>query len=99
TDVVIAVARCFRIVLPENFNRPFSAPNALNFWARWHISLSQWLKTYVYTPLLVGLMRRFPSPAAEPLFATIAFFVTFFLVGVWHGQTSEFIVFGFLQGG
>jgi alginate O-acetyltransferase complex protein AlgI len=99
TDVVIAVARCFNLQLPENFNHPFSAASVLNFWTRWHISLSQWLKTYVYNPLLVGLLRRFPSPAAEPVSAVIAFFVTFFLIGVWHGQTSEFIVFGLLTGG
>ena len=97
-DVVIGVARFFGMELPENFDRPFSSKSFIDFWNRWHITLSSWLKTYVYTPLLVTLMRRFPQPAAEPYFGVFAFFVTFFLVGVWHGQTSIFVAFGLLQG-
>jgi alginate O-acetyltransferase complex protein AlgI len=98
-DIVIALARLMRIQLPENFNRPFSASSFLDFWNRWHITLSKWLKTYVYNPLLVVLMRRIASPSVEPLLGVICFFVTFFLIGVWHGRTSEYIVFGILQGG
>lgn len=97
-DMVIGIARFLRLRLPENFNRPFSSDNFMNFWSRWHITLSQWLKTYVYNPLIIALMRRFPSPSIEPFLGVFAFFVTFFLVGVWHGQTSVFIFFGFLQG-
>ncbi len=97
-DVVIGVARFFGMQLPENFDRPFSSKSFIDFWNRWHITLSTWLKTYVYTPLLVTLMRRYPSPALEPYFGVFAFFVTFFLVGAWHGQTSIFLVFGLLQG-
>lgn len=99
TDVVIACARCFGFVLPENFRNPFWSDNFINFWGRWHITLSNWLKTYVYNTLLMRLMSRFPSRGLEPYFAVLAFFVTFFLVGVWHGQTSEFVAFGVLQGG
>jgi D-alanyl-lipoteichoic acid acyltransferase DltB (MBOAT superfamily) len=97
-DIVVGVARFFALELPENFDRPFSADNFLNFWSRWHITLSTWLKTYVYNPLLGALMRRFDSRALEPFLGVVAFFVTFFLVGIWHGQTSVFIVFGMLQG-
>jgi alginate O-acetyltransferase complex protein AlgI len=98
TDTVIGAARLFRLELPENFNRPFSSENFITFWSHWHITLSNWLKTYVYNPLLMALMRRFESPRLEPYFAALAFFVTFFLVGAWHGQTSEFLFFGVLQG-
>jgi D-alanyl-lipoteichoic acid acyltransferase DltB (MBOAT superfamily) len=98
-DIVIALARLMRVRLPENFNRPFSASSFLDFWNRWHITLSTWLKTYVYNPLLIALMRWNSSPALEPLLGVLCFFVTFFLVGVWHGRTSEFIFFGVLQGG
>lgn len=98
-DVVIGAARFLRLVLPENFDRPFTSENFINFWSRWHITLSMWLKTYVFAPLQIALVRRFPSRSAEPWLGVIAFFVTFFLVGVWHGRTSEFIVFGVLQGG
>jgi alginate O-acetyltransferase complex protein AlgI len=98
-DIVIALARLMRIQLPENFNRPFSASSFLDFWNRWHITLSKWLKTYVYNPLLMVLMRRVSSSSMEPFLGVICFFVTFFLIGVWHGRTSEYIVFGILQGG
>jgi alginate O-acetyltransferase complex protein AlgI len=97
-DIVIGIARFLRIELPENFNRPFSSDNFITFWGRWHITLSAWLKTYVYNPLLIVTMRRWPSPAVEPFLGVFAFFATFFLIGVWHGQTSVFIFFGVLQG-
>ncbi len=98
-DVVIGVARFFGIVLPENFDHPFSAENFINFWGRWHMTLSGWLKTYVYNPLIMVLMERITQRSVAPYLAAFAFFVTFFLVGLWHGQTSEFLFFGFLQGG
>ena len=98
-DIVIAIARLMRIELPENFDRPFSASSFLDFWNRWHITLSMWLKTYVYNPLLMALMRRISSLTLQPFLGVICFFVTFFLIGIWHGRTSEYAVFGVLQGG
>ena len=94
----IALARLTRLRLPENFDRPFSASSFLDLWNRWHITLSTWLKTYVYYPLLMGLMRRISSPAVEPLLGVLCFFVTFFLIGIWHGRTSEFAIYGVLLG-
>jgi D-alanyl-lipoteichoic acid acyltransferase DltB (MBOAT superfamily) len=98
-DIVIALARLMRVRLPENFDRPFSASSVLDFWNNWHITLSRWLKNYVYNPLLLALMRRVSSPTLQPLLGVFCFFVTFFLIGVWHGRTSEFVVFGVLTGG
>jgi D-alanyl-lipoteichoic acid acyltransferase DltB (MBOAT superfamily) len=97
-DIVIAVARLMRVRIPENFDRPFSAPSVLDFWNQWHMTLSNWLKTYVYNPLLIALMRRISSIEMQPLLGVFCFFVTFFLIGVWHGRTSEFVMFGFLTG-
>jgi D-alanyl-lipoteichoic acid acyltransferase DltB (MBOAT superfamily) len=98
-DIVIALARLMRVRLPENFDRPFAASSVLDFWNRWHMTLSNWLKTYVYNPLLLALMRRISSQTVQPFLGVFCFFVTFFLIGVWHGRTSEFIVFGVLTGG
>jgi len=84
--------------LPENFNRPFQARNLLDFWARWHITLSDWFKTYVFNPLLMLLTARFSSPRAGPYLGVFAFFVTFLIMGVWHGTTSVFIVYGLILG-
>jgi alginate O-acetyltransferase complex protein AlgI len=97
-DLVIGIARFLRIRLPENFNRPFSSENYIIFWSRWHITLSNWLQTYVFMPLMLKSIRRWPSPATEPFLSVFALFVTFLLVGVWHGQTSAFLFFGVLLG-
>jgi D-alanyl-lipoteichoic acid acyltransferase DltB (MBOAT superfamily) len=98
TDIVIGVARFCRLELPENFNRPFSATSFIDFWARWHLTLSEWLKTYVYNTLVMRLMARWPSPRAMTPIGVLAFFLTFFLIGLWHGQTSVFAVYGVLLG-
>jgi D-alanyl-lipoteichoic acid acyltransferase DltB (MBOAT superfamily) len=98
-DIVISLARLMRLRLPENFDRPFSATSFIDFWNRWHITLSNWLKTYVFNPLLVTLMRRISAPPLQPALGILSFFVTFFLIGLWHGRTSEFIIFGIMQGG
>lgn len=98
TDIVLGIGRFFRFTLPENFDRPFAADNIMKFWNRWHITLTSWLKTYVFNPLLLASMRRIPSPAWEAFLVVPALFVTFFLIGLWHGQTSEFLMFGFLHG-
>ncbi len=97
-DIVIGVGELLGFHLPENFNRPFSARNFLDFWGQWHITLSNWLKRYVFNPIMLTVMRRFPSVTLEPFWAVLAYFITFALIGVWHGQTSEFLFFGFLQG-
>ena len=97
-DVVVGTARFLRLELPENFDRPFAATGYVEFWGRWHMTLSTWFKTYVYSPLLMSLMRRYPAAGAEPYLGVFAYFVTFFFVGVWHGQTAMFLVFGVLQG-
>ncbi len=98
TDLVVGVARFLRLELPENFAKPFMSAGFLEFWGRWHMSLSTWLKTYVYSALLMALMRRYSSRSAQAYLGVASYFVTFFLVGLWHGQTSEFFFFGFLNG-
>ena len=98
TDFVIGIARFMRLDLPENFNEPFRSASFLDFWGRWHMTLSGWLKRYVYTSLAMNLIRRFPKPAVEPYIGVSAYFVTFFLVGIWHGQTTMFVIYGVLQG-
>jgi D-alanyl-lipoteichoic acid acyltransferase DltB (MBOAT superfamily) len=84
--------------LPENFDRPFAAPNFMIFWNRWHMTLSAFFKTYVFNPLLLSLMRRFSHPRVEPFLAVFAFFFTFTLLGIWHGQTSLFVAYGVVLG-
>ena len=98
TDMAIAVARLFGIVLPENFNRPFMAGNFQDFWGRWHMTLSEWFKIYFFNPLLKVLMGRFPSAAAMPYLGVIALCVTFVVLGAWHGSSWEYLLTGLLLG-
>jgi alginate O-acetyltransferase complex protein AlgI len=97
-DIVIGVGALAGLRLPENFNRPFAARNFLDFWSRWHMTLSSWFKTYLFNPLLKALAKRYPSGRLAPYLAAVAFFVTFLVMGVWHGSTSVFVVYGLVLG-
>jgi len=97
-DIVIGVGWLIGQDVPENFNRPFLARNFLDFWSRWHMTLSDWFKTYLFNPLLKTLATRITSPKSAPYLAVIAFFVTFLIMGVWHGTTTVFVVYGLLMG-
>lgn len=94
-DVVIGVAHLagFRH-FPENFNRPYLATNFQDFWGRWNITLGQWFRAFVFTPLLTIGVRGLGRPDAV---VPIALFITFLLVGLWHGIAWNFVLFGFIQ--
>jgi alginate O-acetyltransferase complex protein AlgI len=98
TDIVIGVGNLFGKRYPENFNAPFSSFNFLEYWTRWHMSLSNWLRDYVYTPLVFFMMRRNRSKRLDPYLGVIGYFVTFFLIGIWHGSTVIFAIYGLLLG-
>ncbi len=97
-DIVIGVGWLTGQDLPENFNRPFLARNFLDFWSRWHMTLSDWFKTYLFNPLLKVLATHVTSAKSAPYLAVVAFFVTFLVMGVWHGTTAVFVVYGLLMG-
>jgi D-alanyl-lipoteichoic acid acyltransferase DltB (MBOAT superfamily) len=97
-DIVIGMGRLFNWDLPENFNKPFAARSFLEFWNRWHMTLSGWFKIYLFTPLMMFLTARFPSPATLPYLGVFGFFFTFFVVGIWHGTTPIFLLCGVLMG-
>ncbi len=97
-DVVIGFGRLFGMRLPENFNRPFVAANFLDFWGRWHMTLSNWFRDYMFNPLLRTLMTRFENPKLAPAFGVVGFFVTFAVMGIWHGSTTVFVAYGLVMG-
>jgi D-alanyl-lipoteichoic acid acyltransferase DltB (MBOAT superfamily) len=97
-DIVIAVGALFNQQLPENFNKPFAARSFLEFWNRWHMTLSEWFKIYLFTPLMRVLATNFQSPSMLPYLGVFAFFVTFLVMGVWHGTTLVFVIYGLLMG-
>ncbi len=98
TDIVLGIGKLFGMTYPENFNAPFSSYNFLDFWSRWHMSLSFWLRDYVYTPLLKLLMQANLPRSFDPYLGVVCYFVTFFLIGIWHGSTVIFAVYGLLLG-
>ncbi|MBR0797160.1 hypothetical protein JQ615_17345 [Bradyrhizobium jicamae] len=97
-DIVIGSGVLLGQQLPENFDKPFSARSFLEFWQRWHMTLSQWFKFYLFNPLVMLLMSWFPAPALNAYLGVFAFFVTFLVMGIWHGTTAVFVVYGLLMG-
>jgi len=90
TDIAIGVAMLMGFRLPLNFNSPYKAANIGDFWKRWHISLSRWLKDYLYIPL--GGNRK------GPVRTGINLMITMLLGGLWHGAAMRFVVWGGLHG-
>lgn len=90
TDMAIGAALLFNIKLPVNFNSPYKALNIQDFWRRWHITLSRFLKAYIYIPL--GGNRRGNVRAYVNVLAT------FIIGGIWHGAGWTFVFWGFLHG-
>jgi D-alanyl-lipoteichoic acid acyltransferase DltB (MBOAT superfamily) len=95
-DIVIGAASLVGLRLPENFNLWFISRNLIEYWTRWHMTLGRWIRDYVFTPLYKALVERWPQRAV-PL-AIACYFVAFFLTGVWHGSTWNFVVYGLLNG-
>lgn len=90
SDIATGSARLLGIKLQLNFNKPFSSMNFREFWTRWHITLSQWMKEYVFDPM-GGIVR---NNNFKTLFNV---FVVFVLVGLWHGASYNFIAFGIIS--
>jgi alginate O-acetyltransferase complex protein AlgI len=97
SDVAIGVSRLFGIGVPENFRWPYFSVNITQFWERWHISLSQWIRDYVFLPigraLFATRLRMRPL-----LLALITFEATFLIVGAWHGLGVNFLIWGAYHG-
>ncbi|MGH8500878.1 MAG: MBOAT family O-acyltransferase [Gammaproteobacteria bacterium] len=90
SDMAIGLARMFGIRLPLNFNSPYQAVNIIDFWRRWHMTLSRFLRDYLYIPL--GGSRRGKTRRYINLMATML------LGGLWHGAGWTFVFWGFLHG-
>ncbi|ASD65341.1 hypothetical protein B9G79_18095 [Bdellovibrio bacteriovorus] len=89
-DPAIGVAACMGFTLPENFRYPYGATGFSDFWRRWHITLSAWLRDYLYIP--IGGNRK------GPVRTYINLMITMLLGGLWHGANWTFVVWGALHG-
>jgi alginate O-acetyltransferase complex protein AlgI len=91
SHMVIGIARMFAIQLPENFDRPFLSTTPAVFWTRWHMSLSFWIRDYVFYPLAAAWRRYSWWPY-------VALILAMTLFGLWHGASGTFIVYGVYHG-
>ncbi len=90
TDIAIGVALLLGFSFPQNFNAPYAALSLRDFWRRWHMTLSRWLRDYLYIPL--GGSARGPSRTIAALMITMV------LGGLWHGAAWTFVIWGALHG-
>jgi len=99
TDMAIGLARMAGFKLPENFNFPYVSTSITNFWQRWHITLSTWLRDYLFLPIAYSTSRkwkkeRYMGIRTDKLLYIYAAAITFLICGFWHGAAWTFIVWG-----
>ena len=103
SDMAIGLGCIFGLMLPLNFYSPFKATSIAEFWRRWHMTMTRFFTTYVYTPLAMrgmrGAMARGHGPGAR-FFVTagLPVMATFFVAGIWHGAGWTFVVYGLIHG-
>ena len=90
SDIAIGIARIMGFDLPQNFNRPFFSKTMGEFWRRWHISFSSWLRDYVYIPLGGSRVHAFRM--------YVNLFLTMLISGLWHGAGWNYLIWGGLHG-
>ncbi|HEY6454171.1 MAG TPA: MBOAT family O-acyltransferase [Steroidobacteraceae bacterium] len=110
SDMAAGLARCFGITLPLNFYSPLQATSVIDFWSRWHVTLTRFLTAYLYNPLSLALTRRRLAkglPGLAKRHASLGAFwqvlagptvLTMFISGLWHGAGYLFVLWGLLHG-
>jgi alginate O-acetyltransferase complex protein AlgI len=93
TDIAIGIALLLGFKFPENFNRPYTATSLRDFWQRWHMTLSRWLRDYVYIPLGGNKTSVFGAK-----FVSLNLIVTMTIGGLWHGANLTFVIWGLYMG-
>ncbi|MCG6533993.1 MAG: hypothetical protein L7F78_04745, partial [Syntrophales bacterium LBB04] len=103
TDIAIGSAQLFGYKLSDNFNKPYSSKNISEFWKKWHITLSNWLRDYIFLPISYSLTRKikmkrilfFTTDVAKDYFVYIlSTIITFVVCGIWHGIGINFLIWG-----
>lgn len=106
-DVVRGVSECFGIGLKDNFRQPYFSLSLGEFWRRWHISLGQWMKDYIFYPVSISkwmgklkkcMKKAMPRKRANQIAMGIADIIVFALVGIWHGTGTNFLAWGLYNG-
>ena len=106
-DIARGAAQLFGVELAENFRRPIFATSLADYWRRWHITLGQWMRDYVFYPLSLSRpfarlgrwsRRAVGGKAGKLLPTSLATFVIYFIIGIWHGMNFRYIFFGCFNG-
>jgi D-alanyl-lipoteichoic acid acyltransferase DltB (MBOAT superfamily) len=97
SDIARGSARLLGFELMENFNQPYFAANIADFWRRWHISLSIWLRDYIFFPFSRAMLKRYGSSRATAI-QIAAHMLTMLASGLWHGANWTFVLWGGLHG-
>ncbi len=93
SDIAVGIGKLMGIHTPENFDKPYIARNMIDFWDRWHISLSLWIRRNMFIPMQLNMARK--TGGKHPLLiATFAFTVAFLLCGLWHNVSWPFFFWG-----
>ena len=92
TNIALGVGKLFGVDGPPNFHAPFAAVNVQELWRRWHMSLTSWVTDYLFTPLSMSLR------ALGQVGLVLCIMLNMLIIGLWHGLTLNFLVFGVLQG-
>ena len=95
TDIAIGIGKLLNISLPENFKQPYTKSNLTQFWNNWHMTLTNWFRSYFFNPLSRTLRRKKYSAFMILLITQIS---TMVLVGLWHGVTLNFLIWGLWHG-
>jgi len=101
SDMAVGLALVFGIWLPYNFNSPFKASSIIDFWQRWHITLTKYVGEYLYAPITLRFMRfsQDKHPVLQSVISLVIPTVLIFLIlGMWHGANWTFVVFGGMHG-
>lgn len=98
TDIAIGIAMLMGFYLPQNFDSPYKSRNPQEFWRRWHMSLSRWLKSYLYIPLGGNRTIMGKKVKDKITVGNINSFITMLLGGLWHGASWNFVIWGGLNG-
>jgi D-alanyl-lipoteichoic acid acyltransferase DltB (MBOAT superfamily) len=97
SDIAVGIGGLMGVATPENFKKPYFARNITDFWERWHISLSMWIRRNLFFPLQIAMMRRTQGKYALTC-ASVAIFISFTLCGIWHALTLPYLLWGLLNG-
>lgn len=110
SDMALGVARMFSIAFPFNFDSPYKASSIIDFWQRWHMTLTRYITLYLYNPVAMAISRRrllrgkkvnrksYATPGGFTQLIVVPTIFTMFLAGIWHGAGLQFVLFGLAHG-